>query len=67
LQARLRADLAEAQSAGLLAIGSVDLAARIVSALFEQAARLFGAGRDAAAGTDHAVRNAEMFAEKAVD
>ena len=45
VQARLRADLAEAQSAGLLAIGSVDLAARIVVALFEQAARLFGAGR----------------------
>ena len=32
VQARLRADLAEAQSAGLLAIGSVDLAARIVVA-----------------------------------
>lgn len=44
-QARLRADLAEAQSAGLLAIGSVALAARIVVALVEQAARLFGADR----------------------
>ena len=44
-QARLRADLAEAQSAGLLAIDSVALAARIVVALVEQAARLFGADR----------------------
>ena len=45
VQVRLRGDLAEAQSAGLLAIGSVHLAARIVVALVEQAAWLFGAGR----------------------
>lgn len=53
VQARLRVDLAGAQSVGLLAIGSVDLAARIVAALFEQAARDFGAGRiDATAVPD---------------
>ena len=45
VQARLRQDLADAQSAGLLAIGSCDLAARIVVALVEQAARDFGDGR----------------------
>jgi AcrR family transcriptional regulator len=45
VQARLRADLAEAQATGLLAIDSIDLAARIVVALAEQAARLFGSGR----------------------
>jgi AcrR family transcriptional regulator len=45
VQTRLRADLAEVRTAGLLAIGSVDLAARIVVALVEQAARLFGASR----------------------
>jgi hypothetical protein len=52
-QARLRQDLADAQSAGLLAVGSVGLAARIVVALVEQAARDFGAGRiDATAVPD---------------
>ena len=52
-QARLRQDLADARSAGLLAIGSVGLAARIVVALVEQAARDFGAGRiDATAVPD---------------
>lgn len=45
VQTHLRHDLAEAQSDGLLAIGSVDLAARIVAALFEEAARDLGAGR----------------------
>jgi AcrR family transcriptional regulator len=43
VRARLRGDLADAQSTGLLAIGSVDLATRIVVALVEQAAWLFGA------------------------
>ena len=53
VQARLRQDLADAQSAGLLAIGSTDLAARIVVALVEQAARDFGDGRiDATAVPD---------------
>ena len=43
----------DAQSAGLLAIGSIDLAARIVVALVEQAARDFGDGRiDATAVPD---------------
>jgi AcrR family transcriptional regulator len=52
-QARLRQDLAGAQSAGLLAVGSASLAARIVVALVEQAARDFGAGRiDATAVPD---------------
>ena len=52
-QARLRQDLADARSAGLLATGSVGLAARIVAALVEQAAREFGAGRiDATAVPD---------------
>lgn len=45
VQARLRQDLSDARSAGLLAIGSIDLAARIVVALVEQAARDFGDGR----------------------
>jgi AcrR family transcriptional regulator len=45
VQSHLREDLAEAQSAGLLAIGSVELAARIVAAMFEGAARDFGTGR----------------------
>lgn len=53
VQARLRGDLANAQAAGLLAIGSADLAARIVVGLAEQAAWLFGAGRiDASAIPD---------------
>ena len=53
VQARLRGDLAAAQSAGLLAIRSVDLAARIVVAFVEQAAWLFGASRiDATAVPD---------------
>jgi AcrR family transcriptional regulator len=45
VQARLRGDLAKAQSAGLLDVGSVHLAARFVVALVEQASWLFGAGR----------------------
>ncbi|KRA65294.1 TetR/AcrR family transcriptional regulator [Rhizobium sp. Root651] len=53
VQARLRADLTEAQLAGMLAVGSVDLAARIVVALVEQASWLFSAGRiDATAVPD---------------
>ena len=57
VQARLRQDLADAQSAGLLAIGSIDLAARIVVALVEQAARDFGDGRiDADGGAGHRAR-----------
>lgn len=53
VQARLRGDLTDAQTAGLLAVGSVDLAARIVVALVEQASRLLGSGRiDAAAVPD---------------
>jgi len=39
MQGHLREDLAEAQAAGLLAVGSVELAARIVTALNQQAAR----------------------------
>ncbi|CCM76770.1 TetR/AcrR family transcriptional regulator [Rhizobium mesoamericanum] len=45
VQARLRGDLAEAQAAGLLAVGSVDLAVRIVVALVEQASSLFSTSR----------------------
>jgi AcrR family transcriptional regulator len=53
VQARLQQDLAEAQSAGLLAIGSIDLAARIILAFVEQAARDLGDGRiDATAVPD---------------
>ena len=53
VQDRLRGDLADAQAAGLLAVGSVDLAARIVVALVEQASWLFSAGRiDATAVPD---------------
>ena len=53
VQARLRGDLAEAQSSGLLAVGSVDLATRIVVGLVEQAAWLFAASRiDATAVPD---------------
>jgi AcrR family transcriptional regulator len=57
-QARLRQDLAEARSTGLLAIGSVDLAARIVVALVEQAARDLGAGRIDATAVPDIVRAA---------
>jgi AcrR family transcriptional regulator len=39
MQGHLREDLAEARAAGLLAVGSVELAARIVTALSQQAAR----------------------------
>ncbi len=53
VQARLRGDLADAQSVGLLAVGSVDLAARIVVALVEQASWLFSVSRiDATAVPD---------------
>ncbi|MCV9963219.1 TetR/AcrR family transcriptional regulator [Pararhizobium sp. BT-229] len=53
VQARLRGDLADAQSAGLLKVASVDLAARIVVALIEQASWLFSVGRiDATAVPD---------------
>ncbi|MEK1860211.1 MAG: TetR/AcrR family transcriptional regulator [Rhizobium leguminosarum] len=45
VQARLRGDLADAQAAGLLAVGSVDLAVRIVVALVEQASSLFSTSR----------------------
>lgn len=50
VQARLRGG---SQAAGVLAVGSVDLAVRIVVALVEQASWLFGAGRiDATAVPD---------------
>jgi AcrR family transcriptional regulator len=39
IQAHLREDLAEARTAGLLAVGSIELTARIVTALSQQAAR----------------------------
>jgi AcrR family transcriptional regulator len=42
VQANLRQDLAEARSAGLLAMRSVDLAAHVVTALCELAARELG-------------------------
>ena len=45
VQAHLREDLAEASSAGLLAMRSVDLAARVVTALCELAARELGEER----------------------
>ena len=45
VQVHLREDLAEARSAGLLALGSVDLGARLVTALCELAAREFGQER----------------------
>ena len=38
IQAHLREDLAEARTAGLVAVGSIELAARIVTALSQQAA-----------------------------
>jgi hypothetical protein len=56
VQARLRGDLADAQSAGLLAVGSVDLAVRIVVALVEQASWLFSAGRIDATAVPEIVR-----------
>lgn len=56
VQARLRADLTEAQLAGMLAVGSVDLAARIVVALVEQASWLFSAGRIEATAVPDIVR-----------
>ncbi|WP_341487385.1 TetR/AcrR family transcriptional regulator [Pararhizobium sp. A13] len=59
VQARLRGDLADAQSAGLLAVGSVDLAARIVVALVEQASWLFSVSR-----IDATARNADAFAQQ---
>lgn len=45
VQARLRGDLTNAQESGKLGVGSVDIAVRIVVALVEQAAFLFGAGK----------------------
>jgi AcrR family transcriptional regulator len=45
MRAHLRQDLADAHAAGLLATGSVELAATFVTALTEQAAREFGDGR----------------------
>jgi AcrR family transcriptional regulator len=45
VQAHLREDLAETHSEDRLAIGSIDLAARIVAAIFEEAARDLGDGR----------------------
>ena len=45
VQAHLREDLAEASSAGLLAMRSVDLAAHVVTALCELAARELGEER----------------------
>lgn len=45
VQGRLRGDLANAQTSGQLAVGSVDLATRIVIALVQQAAFLSGAGK----------------------
>lgn len=55
-QARLRQDLADARSAGLLATESVSLAARMVVALVEQSARDFGAGRIDATAVPEIVR-----------
>jgi AcrR family transcriptional regulator len=45
MRTHLRQDLADAQAAGLLALPSVDLAARLVTALCVQAAREIGDGR----------------------
>jgi AcrR family transcriptional regulator len=45
MQAHLREDLAEVRSAGLLALGSVDLAVHVVTALCELAARELGEER----------------------
>ena len=53
VRARLREDLAEAQAAGLAGVERSDLAARMVSAMFVQAAEDIGAGRiDGAAVPD---------------
>jgi AcrR family transcriptional regulator len=45
MRTHLRQDLADAEAAGLLALPSVDLAARLVTALCVQAAREIGDGR----------------------
>ncbi len=45
IQRHLHEDLTEAQAAGLLAVGSVELAARVVTALSQQAALDFADGR----------------------
>jgi AcrR family transcriptional regulator len=45
IQAHLREDLGEARTAGLLAVGSIELAARIVTALSQQAALDLAEGR----------------------
>lgn len=53
VQTRLRGDLANAQKGGQLAVGSVDLATRIVIGLVQQAALLSGSGKlDASAVPD---------------
>lgn len=56
VQARLRRDLADAQAAGLLAVGSVDLAAHIVVALVEQASWLLSESRIDATSVPDIVR-----------
>jgi len=56
VQVRLRQDLADAQAAGLLAFKSVDLAAGVVLALCELAAREIGAGRIGAPAVPDIVR-----------
>lgn len=58
VQARLMDDLAEARSGGRLAVGSAELATRIVVALVEQAAYLLGNGRIGEADVPDVVRAA---------
>ena len=75
VQAHLREDLAEASAAGLLAMRSVDLAAHVVTALCELAARALGEKRiDAKAipdierailRADQAARHADAFVRRA--
>lgn len=55
-QARLRQDLTEMQRLGLLAIGSVETAARIITAILVQVARDLGAGRIDGAAVPDVVR-----------
>jgi len=56
VQVRLRQDLADAQAADLLAFKSVDLAAGVVLALCERAAREIAAGRIGASAVQDIVR-----------
>ena len=56
MRTHLRQDLAAAEAAGLLALPSVDLAARLVTALCVQAAREIGDGRISASAVSHMVR-----------